>query len=107
MATHHVQHRAAKPGPAVSKPPAPIYVPNLVGSAFVFAKVGLSDSGLNWRVCGPVEGYSSNIVVRQFPAAGTAVDGASPPVVRVWLERNHEYPQLGAPDEASAAPTTC
>ncbi len=75
-----------------------LVVPQVTKSAFVFAKVTLSDAGFGWRVVGPVAGYPSSVVASQWPAPGTKVVDTGAPLVVVHLRRNPGYPPTGAPE---------
>src|SRR5205085_106838 len=60
---------ATAPAP-VATPRPTLIVPDVSGQAFVFAKGILEDGGFGWRVTGSVQGYATNVVVSQEPAAG-------------------------------------
>jgi hypothetical protein len=62
--------------PAVTPRPT-LVVPDVRGQAFVFAKGILEDSGFGWRVTGGVQGYATNVVATQQPAAGSRVQERS------------------------------
>jgi PASTA domain len=78
-----------------------VIVPDLRNQAFVFAKGLLEDKGFAWRVAGSVQGYASNTVVKQSPAAGTKLVQTGSPLITVTLARNGSYPQSGAPEDTS------
>lgn len=82
-------------------PPPTVTVPDLENQAFVFAKQQLQDGGFAWRVTGSVQGYASNTVVSQSPAAGTKLIDTGTPLVTVTLARNGSYKQIGTPENDS------
>lgn len=86
---------------AATREPATVVVPDVVRQPYAFAKGILDDAGLPWRVEGPVEGYATNIVAAQEPAAGARVSRDGAPVVVLRLERNPAYPERGLPQSSS------
>lgn len=90
----------------VAQGPKTLTVPQVTGQAFVFAKGILQDSGLAWRVLGPVKGYAPNTVVDQVPAPGSLVLDTGAPTVTLTLARNPAYVQLGTPENTSPYPGT-
>ena len=95
------QLAAAPAVPTVTTPPAPpVIVPDVRNQAFVFAKGALEEAGFAWQVTGSVHGYSSNIVVSQSPAAGTALVDAGAPRITLTLKRG-PYAETGEPADVS------
>jgi hypothetical protein len=90
---------AQAPAP-VATPRPTLIVPDIRGQAFVFAKGILEDGGFAWRVTGRVQGYATNVVVSQQPAAGTRVEDTGAPTLRVTMRRG-TYPQGGTPENTS------
>jgi hypothetical protein len=87
--------------PAPVATPRPILiVPDIRGQAFVFAKGILEDGGFAWRVTGTVQGYATNVVVSQEPAAGTRVEDTGAPMLKVTMRRG-AYSQGGTPENTS------
>lgn len=82
-------------------PPPTVTVPDLENQAFVFAKQQLQDGGFAWQVTGSVQGYASNTVVSQSPAAGTKLIDTGTPLVTLTLARNGSYKQTGTPENDS------
>lgn len=74
-------------------------VPQVTGQAYVFAKGILQDAGFAWQVLGPVQGFASNTVVGQEPAAGSVVVDTGAPIVTLTLARNPSYAERGKPDD--------
>ena len=77
-----------------------LVVPDVVGQAYVFAEGALEDSGFAWHVSGG-NGFSTAIVVSQFPSPGTHVLNTGAPLVTLKVKRNRAYPQRGNPDNKS------
>ena len=90
----------AKVPVAVATPRPTLVVPDIRGQAFVFAKGILEDGGFGWRVTGSVQGYASNVVATQQPAAGTRVEDTGAPTLRLTM-RHGMYPQDGMPENSS------
>jgi hypothetical protein len=90
----------AKAPVAVATPRPTLVVPDIRGQAFVFAKGILEDGGFAWRVQGSVQGYSTNVVSSQQPAAGTRVEDTGAPTLRLTMHRG-TYAQEGAPQNTS------
>ena len=88
----------------VAKAPSTVVVPDVRNQAFVFAKGILTDAGFGWKVMGGVQGYASNMVVSQSPAAGTRVIDTGEPTIEVRLERSGA--QIGVPEQVSSPPGT-
>src|SRR5438093_7508171 len=85
----------------VAATPRPILiVPEVRGQAFVFAKGILEDGGFGWRIEGGVQGYATNVVVSQRPAAGTRVHDTGAPTLTLTMRRG-TYPQDGTPENTS------
>ena len=85
----------------VAATPRPILiVPDVRGQAFVFAKGILEDGGFGWRIEGGVQGYATNVVVSQRPAAGTRVQDTGAPTLTLAMRRG-TYPQDGTPENTS------
>ncbi len=78
-----------------------IVVPDVRHQAYVFAKGTLGDAGFAWRVVGGVQGYPSNTVATQSPAAGTRVVDTGAPLVVLHLTRTTGK-ELGVPEMASS-----
>src|SRR5438874_1804798 len=91
---------AAKVPVAVATPRPTLVVPDIRGQAFVFAKGILEDGGFGWRVTGSVQGYASNVVATQQPAAGTRVEDTGAPTLRLTMGHG-TYPQDGLPENSS------
>src|SRR5436189_3568713 len=79
---------------SVATPRPTLVVPDISGQAFVFAKGILEDAGFAWRVEGAVQGYSTNVVSLQKPAAGTRVEDTGAPTLILAMRRG-TYPQEG------------
>jgi hypothetical protein len=90
----------AKVPVAVATPRPTLVVPDIRGQAFVFAKGILEDGGFGWRVMGSVQGYATNVVATQQPAAGTRVEDTGAPTLRLTMGRGM-YPQDGLPENSS------
>ena len=90
----------AKVPVAVATPRPTLVVPDIRGQAFVFAKGILEDGGFGWRVTGSVQGYVSNVVATQQPAAGTRVEDTGAPTLRLTMAHG-TYPQDGLPENSS------
>ena len=90
----------AKAPAAVATPRPTLVVPDIRGQAFVFAKGILEDGGFGWRVKGGVQGYATNVVASQQPAAGTRVEDTGAPTLTLTMERG-TYPQNGTPENTS------
>src|SRR6266566_4417549 len=90
----------AKVPTPVATPRPTLIVPDIRGQAFVFAKGILEDGGFAWRITGSVQGYATNVVVSQQPAAGTRVEDTGAPTLRVTMRRG-TYPQGGTPENTS------
>jgi len=90
----------AKVPVAVATPRPTLVVPDIRGQAFVFAKGILEDGGFGWRVTGSVQGYASNVVATQQPAAGTRVEDTGAPTLRLTMAHG-TYPQDGLPENSS------
>src|SRR5439155_8759830 len=86
--------------PAVAAP-KPLVVPDVTGQAYVFAKGILQDTGFAWHVSGLVQGFASNLVVSQDPAAGTALVDTGAPTITLTLQRDPAYAERGTPDNNS------
>jgi hypothetical protein len=92
---------AAPPAaPAAAPAPAELVVPDVTRQAYVFAKGTLEDAGFAWRVEGAVQGYASNTVSSQSPAAGTRVLDTGTPEIALRLTRG-SYAEDGAPENRS------
>jgi hypothetical protein len=85
--------------PAVTPRPT-LVVPDVRGQAFVFAKGILEDSGFGWRVTAGVQGYATNVVATQQPAAGTRVQDTGAPMLKLTL-RHGTYGQDGQPEDTA------
>jgi len=98
-------------GPSTSKSSATpakapdLVVPSVTGQAYVFAKGILEDGGFAWRVTGSVQGFASNRVLTQSPAAGTRVLDTGAPTVVLHLVRG-AYAEHGRPVDSSSYPGT-
>jgi len=90
----------AKAPASVATPRPTLIVPDIRGQAFVFAKGILEDGGFGWHVTGSVQGYATNVVVSQQPAAGTRVEDTGAPTLRLTMRRG-TYPQDGTPENTS------
>ena len=82
-----------------------LVVPSVTGQAYVFAKGILEDGGFAWRVTGSVQGFASNRVLTQSPAAGTRVLDTGAPTVVLRLARG-AYAEHGRPVDSSSYPGT-
>src|SRR3954451_14466240 len=82
----------AKVPVAVATPRPTLVVPDIRGQAFVFAKGILEDGGFGWRIKGGVQGYATNVVASQQPAAGTRVVDTGAPTLTLTMQRG-SYPQ--------------
>jgi hypothetical protein len=91
---------AKAPAVSVATPRPTLVVPDIRGQAFVFAKGILEDGGFAWRVKGSVQGYSTNVVSSQQPAAGTRVEDTGAPTLTLTMRRG-TYAQEGAPQDTS------
>jgi hypothetical protein len=96
--TQSVASQAAKP--------TVLTVPDVRGKAYVFAKGILQDSGLAWRVQGPVQGYAANSVFYQSPRAGARVVDNGAPTVTLRLSKNSAYGERGLPENEAPYPGT-
>ena len=94
-----VRHEIAAPAPAGTPV---LVVPDVRGQAHVFAKVMLEESGLAWRIRGPVQGYASNVVTRQYPEPGAEILDSGQPTIVLELERVPGRELLGRPENRSA-----
>jgi hypothetical protein len=83
-----------------------LLVPEVTRSAFVFAKMTLSDAGFGWRVTGPVGGYPSSVVVSQWPHPGARVLDTGAPVVTLRLRANPAAKRAGYPQNLPLYPVT-
>jgi hypothetical protein len=92
---------ASAPAAAAPADPNVLRVPDVRGQAYVFAKSILEDAGFAWRVNGTVKGYAANLVASQHPAPGTRLIDTGAPLVVLRLSLNKQYPQRGAPEDAS------
>jgi hypothetical protein len=90
----------AKAPVSVATPRPTLVVPDIRGQAFVFAKGILEDGGFAWRVQGRVQGYSTNVVSSQQPAAGTRVEDTGAPTLTLTMHRG-TYTQEGTPQNTS------
>ncbi len=104
--TYAAAHRPTTPVAApvtttTAAPPVVLVVPDVRHQAYVFAKGTLGDSGFAWRVTGAVQGYPSNTVASQTPAAGTRVIDTGAPLVVLHLERASGK-QVGVPAQESS-----
>ena len=90
----------AKAPLADATPRPTLVVPDIRGQAFVFAKGILEDGGFAWRVQGSVQGYSTNVVSSQQPAAGTRVADTGAPTLTLTMHRG-TYAQEGTPQNTS------
>jgi hypothetical protein len=90
----------AKAPVSVATPRPTLVVPDIRGQAFVFAKGILEDGGFAWRVRGSVQGYSTNVVSSQQPAAGTRVEDTGAPTLMLTMHRG-TYIQEGTPQNTS------
>jgi hypothetical protein len=77
-----------------------VFVPDVVGQAFVFAKGALEDGGFAWKVAGSVHGFAVNRVVSQTPAGGTKLKDTGAPLITVTLGRTG-YAETGEPEDLS------
>src|SRR2546430_15007998 len=91
---------AKVPTTPVATPRPTLIVPDIRGQAFVFAKGILEDGGFGWRVKGGVQGYATNVVASEQPAAGTRVEDTGAPTLTLTMERG-AYPQNGTPENTS------
>jgi hypothetical protein len=96
--TQTVASQAAKP--------TLLTVPDVRGKAYVFAKGILQDSGLAWRVQGPIQGYAANSVVYQSPRPGARVVDNGAPTVTLRLSKNSAYGERGLPENEAPYPGT-
>ena len=94
-----VRHEIAAPAPAGTPV---LVVPDVRGQAHVFAKVMLEEAGLAWRIRGPVQGYASHVVSRQYPAPGAEILDTGQPTIVLELERVAGRELLGRPENRSA-----
>jgi hypothetical protein len=88
------------PAAPVATPRPTLIVPDIRGQAFVFAKGILEDAGFAWRVKGSVQGYATNVVASQQPAAGTRVHDTGAPTLTLTMSHG-TYPQDGTPENSS------
>jgi beta-lactam-binding protein with PASTA domain len=103
------EKKAPTPTPTVASQaakPALLTVPDVRGKAYVFAKGILQDSGLAWRVQGPIQGYAANSVVYQTPGAGARVVDNGAPTVTLRLAKNSAYGERGLPENEAPYPGT-
>lgn len=103
------EKKAATPAQTVASQaakPTVLTVPDVRGKAYVFAKGILQDSGLAWRVQGPVQGYAANSVVYQSPRAGGRVVDNGAPTVTLRLAKNSAYGERGLPENEAPYPGT-
>src|SRR6266576_2257009 len=91
---------AKVPTTPVATPRPTLVVPDIRGQAFVFAKGIIEDGGFAWRVQGSVQGYSTNVVSSQQPAAGTRVEDTGAPTLTLTMHRG-TYTQEGTPQNTS------
>jgi hypothetical protein len=96
-ADHQLYAHVSAKTPAPTPTPA-LVVPDVTDQAFVFAKGILEDGGFAWHVAGPVQGYSTNLVVSQQPLAGTHVEDTGAPTIVLRLAKGR-YPQSGDPED--------
>jgi hypothetical protein len=96
--TQTVASQAAKP--------TLLTVPDVRGKAYVFAKGILQDSGLAWRVQGPIQGYAANSVVYQSSRPGARVVDNGAPTVTLRLSKNSVYGERGLPENEAPYPGT-
>ena len=81
---------------AAARPAVPIVVvPDLRQQAYVFARGILLDGGFAWTVDGAIQGYASNLVVRQSPAPGTRLVDTGAPTIRLQRAPNPQAPESG------------
>jgi hypothetical protein len=92
---------AKAPVVSVATPRPTLVVPDIRGQAFVFAKGILEDGGFAWRVRGSVQGYSTNVVSSQQPAAGIRVEDTGAPTLTLTMHRG-TYAQEGTPQNMSS-----
>jgi hypothetical protein len=92
---------AAPAANAVSSQPATLIVPDVRNQPFVFAKGMLEDAGFAWKIAGGAQGYATNLVAAQTPAAGTKVIDTGAPTIALTVVRNARYREHGAPEDAS------
>ena len=103
------EKKAATPTQTVASQaakPTLLTVPDVRGKAYVFAKGILQDSGLAWRVQGPVQGYAANSVAYQSPRAGARVVDNGAPTVTLRLSKNSAYGERGLPENEAPYPGT-
>jgi PASTA domain-containing protein len=103
------EKKAPTPTPTVpsqAAKPTLLTVPDVRGKAYVFAKGILQDSGLAWRVQGPIQGYAANSVVYQSPHAGARVVDNGAPTVILRLAKNSAYGERGLPENEAPYPGT-
>ena len=91
---------------AGAAPKPTLFVPDVRGKAYVYAKGMLEESGFAWRVAGSVQGYAANTVAGQTPTPGTAVIDTGAPTVTLRLTRVKGYQQLGTPENTAPFPGT-
>ncbi len=83
-----------------------LVVPDVHGLPYVFAKGVLEDAGFSWKVKGKVEGFATNLVVKQSVKPGAKVlDGGAPKIV-LELKPNPDYEEQGLADNSSSYPGT-
>jgi hypothetical protein len=102
--TFAADQKIVGPSPTASSAPAQppnLVVPSVTGQVFVFAKGILEDAGFAWRVTGSVQGYPSNRVLAQTPAAGAHVVDTGAPTIVVRLVKG-PYAQQGTPEDTSS-----
>jgi len=103
------EKKAATPTQTVASQaakPTLLTVPDVRGKAYVFAKGILQDSGLAWRVQGPVQGYAANSVAYQSPRSGARVVDNGAPTVTLRLSKNSAYGERGLPENEAPYPGT-
>jgi len=78
---------AMKPAAHANAPQKVLIVPDVRQQMFVFASGMIEDGGFGWKVRGSVQGYPSNMVVKQSPTPGTRVYDTGSPTITLWLVR--------------------
>jgi PASTA domain len=81
-------------------------VPDVRRQAYVFAEGTLGDAGFGWRVVGSAQGFASNTVVSQTPAAGTRVVDTGNPLVVLHLAKTSGARESGEPQSVSTTKPT-
>jgi len=86
--------------------PTVLVVPDVQGLPYVFAKGVLEDAGFSWKVKGKVEGFATNLIVKQSAKPGAKVLDSGAPRIVLELKANPDYEEQGLADNSSTYPGT-